>query len=199
MHFKTDIQLAYIAPEELPPFTQPRTRQPPAILTQSMGPDAEQSPPREYSPVDPPAITTPSNAAMRVIERAATRAVEAGSDRIGHKIKYKATSAAGLLTTQLEQARKVKSMQNSARRALGGGKGKRRGAKKTEEEEIKTILIILKSAVIDRSDECFLWDGKKSTSIRYLHLDILTETPSNVRKDTDVYRGKVSDTYKISG
>lgn len=143
-----DYSLCIIATSKLPPFTQPRDG-PPPILTQHMGFDEDDPSPEELSPVDPPGITTPSKAAIRVIERAATRAADAGSDRLGHKVKFKASSAAGLLTTQLEKARKVKVMQNSARRALdGGGKRRNKGDKQVEEPGERTILIILKSAVI---------------------------------------------------
>lgn len=143
--------MSTLASRKLPPFTQPRTKGPPPILTQLEHIVDDEPSPQELSPVDPPAITTPSNAAIRVIERAATKAIDAGTDRIGHKIKYKASSAGVLLTTQLEQARKVKHMQNSARRALTGGKGRRKSDKRVEDPGEKTILIILKSAVVRAS------------------------------------------------
>lgn len=135
-----------------PPFTQPGLKSVPAIQTQHTN-FSEDETPLSLSPVIPPAIINacPSDAALRVIERAADRAIGSTVDRIGNKIKFKASSAVGLLTTQLEQARKVKARQDSVRRALGEGSKSMPGKGKNkvpEAAKTPSLLVILKSAVI---------------------------------------------------
>lgn len=122
---------------------------------------AEDDSPTGLSPVNPPAITptAPSEAALRVIDRAADHAIGSTSDRLGNKIKFRASSVVGLLSTQIEQARKVKAQQNTARRALEAGtksmpgKGKNKVNKVQEVVKTPTLLVVLKSAVIPTGSE----------------------------------------------
>lgn len=79
------------------------------------------------------------------MERAADRAVSAGSERIGHPVKYKA-SAPGLLSSQIEHARRMKTVQQNARRAMSEGSKHSNSLNKTK--EAPTLLIILKCAVV---------------------------------------------------
>lgn len=91
------------------------------------------------------------------MDRAASQAAAAGSDRLGHKVKFKASCAVGLLSTQLDQARKVKAAQNSTRRVLAEGKERRErgvaGRSKRRDDEVQNLLIILKSAVIKAEEQ----------------------------------------------